>query len=156
MATYSFKSSGERADSEKYKSRTEPKPIGIKTPLRLSSGKSSLFDMNFTMSDQIRDNFRNLLLTNKGERIGNFGFGSDLQDLATERLAQEDFDTKAMEKIRDAVENFMPFLELSKFESSSTLTDDTSTTVHTMSITYDVPPLRIIDDKIIVDITVIG
>ena len=78
-STITFKSAGQKIQD--YNNRIEQveapvrRPIGIKTPIRLKKG--TLFDMSYEVSDQIADNLRNLLLTNKGERLGNPAFGTD-------------------------------------------------------------------------------
>ena len=155
--TISFKSVGEKL--EEWQSRQEtietPKlPIGIKTPLNLKG--SGLFEMHYDLQAQVRDNFKNLLLTNKGERLRNYNFGADLHPLAAEKLAQEDFDKEAMFQIREAVTAHMPFLELKSMSSETKTTGDTATTVHMLTITYDVPSLRVVDDKLVVNIICIG
>lgn len=157
MATYSFKSVGEKATAKKYTAQAEKKqPIGIVTPVRLSQGGSGLFEMHYDLQSQLRDNLKNLLLTNKGERLRNHSFGADLLPLASEKLAQEDFDKEAMFQIREVVSLFMPFLELKDMSSDTKTTGDTATTVHELTITYDVPAIRVKDDKIIVNIICIG
>ena len=157
MATYSFKSAGEKATDEKFTAQAaRPQPIGIMTPVRLSQGKTGFLEMHTNLQDQIRDNFKNLLLTNKGDRLRQHNFGADLFPLATEKLAQEDFDRKAMMQIRDAVNLFMPFLSLKDMKSETLTTGDTATTTHQLTITYDIPSMRVSDDKIVVNIVCIG
>ena len=157
MATYDFKSVGEKVTAAKYTAQREhTPPLGIITPIRLSQGKTGLFEMHYDLQAQVRDNFKNLLLTNKGERLRNYTFGADLHPLAAEKLAQEDFDKEAMFQIREAVTAHMPFLELKEMSSETRTTGDTATTVHMLTITYDVPSLRVIDDKLVVNIICIG
>ncbi len=157
MATYSFKSAGEKADAEKFTAQAERKqPLGIKTPARLSQGKTGFLEMNYNMQDQIRDNFKNLLLTNKGERLGSHSFGADLFPLASEKLAMDDFDKQAMVQIKEATNLYMPFLALKGMSSETKTTDDTATTIHELTITYDIPSMRVRDDKIVVNIVCIG
>ena len=50
----------------------------------------------------------------------------------------------------------MPFLELKSMSSETKTTGDTATTVHMLTITYDVPSLRVVDDKLVVNIICIG
>ena len=157
MATYSFKSAGEKVTDAKWKAQAERKqPIGIKTPIRLSQGKTGLFEMNYNLQDQVRDNLKNLLLTNKGDRIRNYQFGADLFPLASEKLAQEDFDKQALSQIKEAANLFMPFIDLKNMSSETKTTGDTATTVHQLTITYDIPSIRVRDDKIVVSIECIG
>ena len=53
-------------------------PIGIKLPLQLGSERSGIFEMHFDAAEAISTNLRNLVMTNHGERIGNFLYGSNL------------------------------------------------------------------------------
>jgi phage baseplate assembly protein W len=85
-------------------------PIGIKTPLRY--GNTSLFEMNTDLFDQIRDNLRNLIQTNHGERLVFFDFGANLIELSTERVSREDYDNEVASRIAVAVSKWMPFVSL--------------------------------------------
>ena len=119
-STISFKSAGQRIDQ--YNARIEqdttvvPVPIGIKTPLQLERG--TLFAMHFDLSNQIADNLRNLIMTNKGERLGNPNFGTDLRKTQFNVANKEDAETEMMAKIQNAVRQFMPFVELVDFTTS--------------------------------------
>ena len=156
MATYSFKSVGEKAESRKFKSQAEQAPLGVMTPLRFSSGKSGLFEMHYNIQNQIRDNLKNLLLTNKGERLGNFNFGADLHDLAAEKLSKEEFDLEALFRIKNAVSTYMPFIELKEMTSDTKPTGDSSTVIHALNVKYDVPDIKVLDDVVIVNIYCVG
>lgn len=109
--TYSFKSVGnKRPEEAEQEAEIEAPPIGIKTPIRISRGEG-LFDMHTNLSSQISDNFRNLIQTNHGERLGFYDFGANLQPLLFE-LGSEDGDLKAMSQIQKAASKWMPFLSL--------------------------------------------
>jgi len=88
--SFEFKSSGinslERKISKEKVDSIIMNPIGIKTPLRLSEkDNDSLFEMHRNIEDVVRDNLRNLLLTNKGERLGRHDFGTSLRSLTFDR-----------------------------------------------------------------------
>jgi phage baseplate assembly protein W len=85
-------------------------PIGIRTPLRY--GNTSLYAMNNDLFDQIRDNLRNLILTNHGERLVLHDFGANLRELSTERAAMEDYDSEVASRVAAAVSKWMPFVSL--------------------------------------------
>ena len=83
---YSFKSSGVKRSAKLQRrlitdNREKQKPVGIKTPLALSRSNASLLAMHKDPAEQIRDNFRNMLLTSPGERLGRFDFGVGLRNL---------------------------------------------------------------------------
>lgn len=121
-------------------------PIGIKTPLK--TGKDDLFSMHYSIQDQVHDNLRNLLLTNWGERVGFYNFGANLRELTTEIENIEAFDEAAIERIRNAVTKWMPFVTLKEFSSKIDNMENpqTKTGVVKIMITYSVPQLGL-DNK---------
>ena len=118
MAVYDFNSVGTQVDDRKYTEVLDPKPIGIKTPLEFGTRRSGLLEMNFENDKQIKDNLRNLIQTNYGERVGIYAFGANLMELVGELSSKEDFDTEAMLRIKNATTRWMPFVELETFESN--------------------------------------
>lgn len=121
-------------------------PIGIKTPLRF--GNTSLFEMHTDLFDQIRDNLRNLVMTNWGERLGLYDFGANLNELAAERLAREDYDQEAAFRIKRAVDKWMPYVALEEMvpldEEAVVLHSDRGFTVpmRRYLLTYEVPSIN--------------
>jgi len=112
---YSFKSVGVKTTSPKQPNPFSNRPIGIKTPMRLGQGSDVIFVMNFNIVDQIRDNLRNLILTNHGERMGLYDFGANLQELTLE-LASEIFDQEVLIRVNTAVSKYMPYITLETAE----------------------------------------
>lgn len=144
----SFKSVGKSTvDVRNKASDTQPTiPIGIMTPLRF--GNTSLFEMNTDLFDQIRDNLRNLILTNHGERLVLFDFGANLQELSTERVAREDYDSEVAARVAAAVSKWMPFVSLDELVPLDSDDDAlgrsrTSTIpIRRYLLTYDVPAIN--------------
>lgn len=117
---YDFSSVGETKESfDKRQSNEDEKvvqlPIGIKVPLELSDGQSGPFKMHTDIEDVIADNFRNMLMTNFGERLGLYDFGANLRELAFE-LGTERFDEEAVRRIRRTTQKYMPYIQLITFE----------------------------------------
>ncbi len=121
-------------------------PIGIKTPLRF--GNTSLFEMHIELFDQIRDNLRNLIMTNWGERLGQYDFGGNLRELAAERLSREDYDQEVAFRIKRAVDKWMPYISL---EEMVPIDDETivvrrehgfTVPLRRYLVTYDVPSIN--------------
>ena len=163
MAEYSFKSSGIVSSDPRLIRDVAQNPVGIKTPINLGTGRSGIFQMNFNPVDQISDNLKNLILTNWGERLGNYYYGSNIRSLTTELTSQQDFDSEAMRRIDAAVKNFMPFVELDSFNSSfdsdvvagSTIGADGLSMV-SLTVKYNIPQLRISGKSIEVTLYCIG
>lgn len=121
---FEFKSSGinslERNISKERVDNIIVNPIGIKTPLQLSENDNdSLFKMHRNIEDVIRDNLRNLLLTNKGERLGRHDFGTSLRSLTFEMINNESFEQIVMSDIQLAVEKYLPYIELDMFSAET-------------------------------------
>ena len=117
---YDFKSVGELTEVVKdrvaYERLKERKiPIGIKVPVAMGKDSDGLFQMHYDMGAQISDNFRNMIMTNHGERLGLPDFGANLTELAFS-IGNESADTEAIRRIRDTTRKYMPFVELLTFE----------------------------------------
>ena len=144
---YSFKSVGENA-AERRKFRNEQIEarskiaFGIKTPLRLVGEGSDFLKMNYSMADQVADNFKNLILTNHGERLGFPDFGANLMELAFE-LQSEDGQSEAISRISRAAAKYMPYLIPSTFEAVVDHFANENVAKVGVRITYDVPKLKV-------------
>jgi len=86
--------------------------IGFKLPLDHTS--DGFFCRTKTSLEQSKYNIRNLLLTKKGERLGNPKFGSDLINVLFEQ--EGDVESKIEESIRSSVSQFLPFVNIVKLD----------------------------------------
>jgi len=150
---YDFASVGETESVLLEKERAEEETavkinFNPKTPLEFGAGTSGLFVMNTTLSNAIRDNLKNLLLTNWGERVGQYKFGANLKPLTTE-LGTKSFDSEALRRIRDACRLYMPYISLGtmKIENLSEQTTAALAAVK-LTITYSAPSGGVVGDKI--------
>lgn len=144
---FSFKSVGIQTTTPKQPNPLDSRPIGIRTPMRLGQGSDGIFSMHFDISSQIRDNLRNLLLTNHGERVGTHDFGANLREL-TQELGSEAFDEEMMIRIKTAVSKFMPYVSLDKLERSVNNFDNKAVAKIVLRIFYSVPTFRIRDQAL--------
>ena len=83
--------------------------IGISLPLNY--GDQGFFNKTRTLLQQTRSNIRNLLLTIRGERLGNPTFGSDLMRLLFEPQ-NEDLEQAIEESIRASMDEWLPFVKI--------------------------------------------
>jgi phage baseplate assembly protein W len=146
LKKYDFKSVGrtEVEFQEASINRTAGIPIGIKTPVELSVGSNAgPFRMNQDLGEQIKDNFRNMLATNHGDRVMLYDFGANLQELAFE-LGAEGGDVKAIQRIRTTTEKYMPFIQLETFEPmrEADLVDSGMATIG-VRVVYSVPRIQL-------------
>ena len=147
---YDFKSAGAKRSDPQFNRDVELPPVGIATPLSLDSRIVGPFKMHYTLEEQIHDNLKNLILTNHGDRLGNFSIGANLNELCLEFTAKDDFDSEAMLRIRAAVKKSMPFVELRTFQTNFLNRSDKyvkpeSMALLSIKLQYDIPRLRVID-----------
>jgi phage baseplate assembly protein W len=91
--------------------------IGVVLPMRL--GNTGMFDQSTQVIQQVRSNFKNLILTKKGERVGQYELGCDLWKILFEPFTEETLET-ARVAVVDAVDRWLPFLELVDFDATTT------------------------------------
>jgi len=87
--------------------------IGITLPLQL--GNTGYFEQSFDTLTQVKSNFINLILTRKGERVHQPEFGCGIHDYLFEQLTPENIEGARLSVVQ-AIERWMPFLELVAFE----------------------------------------
>jgi len=150
-----FKHVGIKRSNRKFRIDIEQPaiPVGIKTPMQLGSGKSGLFDMHFQPSEQIQDNLKNLILTNNGERLGDYNYGANLKSLTFDLADINNFEQFASDNIRNAIELYMPFVELSNVsigmtdhQYNQTLPNGIAQVI--VTLTYNVPKIKVIGRKL--------
>lgn len=77
--------------------------IGVAIPFN----STDVFKLNYTTADQIKSNIINFILTNKGERILNPNFGSNLRNFLFEGINESTL--RALEiKLTNDIQNYFP------------------------------------------------
>ncbi len=107
----------------------ENTPIGVAFPLNPGSQKQ-----NYTTTNQVHDNLRNLILTIKGERVNFPTFGSDLYLLLFEQMYQDTLAQSARIAIKDAVAEWMPHVTI----QNTKVTPDSDNNKITIQIEYSI------------------
>jgi len=87
--------------------------IGISLPL--THGNQGFFDKTKTTLDQARSNIRNLLLTIKGERLGNPTFGSNLYRVLFEP-DDGNIASSIEEAIRESMGEWLPYVNIQSID----------------------------------------
>lgn len=155
MAQLSFKDVGIQYGEATVVTQAISLPIGFKTPLELDTEKNSIFKMHYKLGDQLSDNLRNLILTNKGERLGFYDFGANLRPLLTEFANKEAFDQEAMRRIKTTCTTYMPFIELIGYESKADRVNNVSTGIIKLLIAYRVPAAGLQETLMEVDMYIV-
>lgn len=138
---FKFKSSGKSLDTfkkELIKARKEQQsfPLGFKVPLKIDNSGDGLFEMNKSLENQLENNFKNLVLTRPGEKLCFPDYGVNLTDII-HGLGEENIDSIAMERISEAVNRYMPFINLKSFTSNYENTSEDSPVLN-INIVYQI------------------
>ena len=143
----SFKSvgiSGEEALQQRTAITPRPIRIGIITPLKEGNNDEGLLAMSYDVGFQMKNNLRDLLMTNWGERVGRYNYGANLEPLVTEyENGPEQFDSEAMQRIMTAVQTWMPYIELENFESAPQYSVSRGLGNVIINVDYSIPKAQI-------------
>jgi len=105
--------------------------IGVSLPVKF--GAQGDFSRTKKTIDQTKSNIKNLLLTRRGERLGNPAFGSDLMGILFEPM-ENDLESKLEESIRASISEFLPHVNLLDIEFSIYENTITPRIIFTMDI----------------------
>ena len=94
--------------------------IGLELPL--TYGTNGFFNRTKTALEQTKSNIKNLLMTRKGERLGNPTFGSDLFAVLFEQEG-DDIENKVEEAIHSAMSVWLPFVIINNIETKFSTTN---------------------------------
>jgi len=153
---FDFKSSGIKTTDEKFKVKDlegRIRPIGIATPLEYGNDKSELFKMHVDPIKQIADNLKNLVQTNNGERLGRYDIGCNFKSMLFDRNSQNegDYEKFALESLQQQVKKYLPLVSIGKVTFNAEekdYTDLTSLAKIVVDITFSIPRLRSLDNRI--------
>ena len=95
--------------------------IGINFPF---NGRAGLMSATYTTLDQLLSNFKNLLLTYKGERFYHYNFGTNLPALLFEPNTMH-LKEQVSETIMDAVSYWLPQITIVDIETTTAEDDPT-------------------------------
>jgi phage baseplate assembly protein W len=89
--------------------------VGLSLPMANPSGGG--FALNYTTMEQAKDNLRNLLKTNRGERYMQPLFGADIISVLFEPNT-EDIVDKLRDKVTEAVNFWLPYISIKTFTAT--------------------------------------
>ena len=108
-----------------------------KFPLQRSN-KGGVYAVNTTFKDTIQQNFKNLILTNNGERVMDVNFGVGIRSYFFEPKTST-ISADISDKIHFQVKKYMPFITINSIEFTGG--DDDSNLIG-VAITYTIVPLE--------------
>lgn len=100
----------------------QDKSVGVTLPLR--KGNNGYFEVSYTTKEQIKSNIKALLLTEKGERLMQPTFGSDLRKCLFEPITSN-LDSIIEDSITEAINTWMPYVTIESiiYDTDNTLKD---------------------------------
>jgi len=118
---FKFKSVGtvvsdDRPGQESIKNAMANAKIGIKTPPSFT-GRGDLFDMHNDPREQLKDNLKNLILTNQGERLINTSFGANLKSVLYDFTKEAEYKRIVEDMIRSSAQKFMPVINITEVQT---------------------------------------
>ena len=104
--------------------------VGIDLPIRRDDGEQGWFASTITTIEAVKNNIRNLLQTNQGERLMQPRLGINLRRLLFEQISDENL-LSIQDSILDIFKFWLPFVEVRNIELFTTNDD---TTIHSNEI----------------------
>tara|TARA_R100001015_G_C4620188_1_gene177076 strand:- start:608 stop:1138 length:531 start_codon:yes stop_codon:yes gene_type:complete len=106
--------------------------IGIDLPIRRGNGSDGFFAATSTTIEAVKNNIRNLLNTERGERFFQPNLGIGLRKFLFQNITDES--TLAIQnEILDVLDFWLPFVEVRNIQINSTLSND-AIDVNTLNI----------------------
>ena len=116
-----------------------------------SSNTGGPFVVNYTTLTQARSNLINLVLTKKGERLGQPDLGCDIWKWLFEHIIEGEIDTKVEATIMEAVSNWMPYIQINQIFLEYTA-DDIDRNGFTIEIDFSLVSNPAISDTVSITI----
>ena len=109
--------------------------IGLDLPFRKGDGKDGYFASTSTTIEAVKNNIKNLLLTQKGERLMQPSLGLNLRKFLFEPIREED-EVAIQEEIIETISYWLPFVIIDKIDIKSS-DDNDSFDKNSIVITVD-------------------
>ena len=114
--------------------------ISVKLPLSYDS-EDGPYRLTKTLQENVQQNFKNLMLTNPGERVMLPNFGAGIRQLLFEPIS-EDLFSKVRSRIFNQVRTYMPFVNIEDvFINTMSERQDFGPNEVQISIVYNILPL---------------
>jgi phage baseplate assembly protein W len=156
---FKFKSSGLKKGRKETKREVAKRTdVGVVTPLSNRSGKG-MFDMHTDAGSQLKDNMKNLIMTNHGERLGLAEYGANLYPVLFDLTATENLKQEVSKRILLAVERWMPAIAVDDIQvlemdrTEKTLINKKSMTKIKLRVIFSLPAMGL--SRLAVDIALV-
>ena len=130
-----------------------PIPYGVVTPLQLPNKTGETLKTTTDIVEGVVDNFKNMLLTNYGERLGKPNFGANLNTLLTERVSQEEWNLQASSQIRKTTQIYMPYITITSVSSRIINSENDGFSRTLISVLFSIPTVGVQDKRADITLT---
>jgi len=128
-------------------------PFSIVTPLQFPNKTGDTFKTTADVIEGVIDDFKNMILTNYGERLAKPDFGANLRSLLTERISQDDWDDKASSAIKSTTEKYMPAITIQSVNTSPLPSKNDGFARVNVSVIFAIPSLGVQDRRVNITLT---
>jgi phage baseplate assembly protein W len=130
-----------------------PIPYGVVTPLQLPNKTGETLKTTTDIVEGVVDNFKNMLLTNYGERLGKPNFGANLNALLAERVSQEEWNLQASNQIRTTTQIYMPYITITSISSGIIKAENDGFSRTLISVIFSIPAVGVQDKRADITLT---
>ena len=112
--------------------------------------------MNTGLADAVSDNLKNIILTNRGERVMNPSFGANLKSILSE-FGTDGFEGEVMARIKTSVSKYLPYVALTTMSMEQLPSPPAAgLVVVRFNIKYAIPAAKLNDQEISVTLSTIA
>jgi len=122
--------------------------LGPKLPLFRDQTNGS-YSLIYSLAEEIKQNFKNLLLTCPGERMMNPDFGVGVRNFLF--LPRQQITSELRQRIEGQVSRYMPFIQLKKIQFNRGIDESTADDLNVLSISieYAAPSLDLTSELLV-------
>jgi phage baseplate assembly protein W len=110
---------------------TQDKSVGVSLPFTI--GNNGFFAVTYTTKEQIKSNLKNLILTNRGERLMQPEFGCNLRQALFEQIGPDTYNYIRSE-IENSIQRWLPYIIVNDVNVTS---DTTAKDNNRINVTLD-------------------
>lgn len=115
--------------------------ISVSLPLNYSK-QDGPFQLNKTIEDTVRQNFKNLVLTAKGERLMDPEFGIGIHSFLFENYSQT-VKLSILSEATNQIKKYMPFIEIKNLEVAESKSNINQFHIY---ISYYISSMNVLDE----------
>jgi phage baseplate assembly protein W len=131
-------------------------PFNIVTPLQFPNKTGEALRTTADIVEGVVSDFRNMLLTNYGERLGLPDFGANLNSLLSERLSAEDWNTRCSNQIRSTTRKYMPSINIDSVTINQLPTRNDGFGRMQVTVIYSILVLGVQNNRLDITLTDLG